>query len=62
MANHVVTASAHRADSFESCAFIMDYLKTRAPFWTKERSGEGERWVASRDSDDAAARRWRETT
>jgi molybdopterin synthase catalytic subunit len=55
----VVTASAHRQAAFEAAAFLMDYLKTRAPFWKKERTGEGEeRWVDARDSDDAAAKRW----
>ncbi len=55
----VVTASAHRQAAFEAAAFLMDYLKTRAPFWKKELTREGEeRWVDSRDSDDAAAKRW----
>lgn len=56
----VVTASAHRRDAFDACEFIMDYLKTRAPFWKKESTPQGERWVASRISDEQAARRWRE--
>ena len=56
----VVTASAHRHDAFQACEFIMDYLKTRAPFWKKESTPRGERWVASRTSDEQAARRWRE--
>lgn len=54
----VGTASAHRQAAFEACAFVMDYLKTRAPFWKKEDTGEGPRWVEGRDSDQAAARRW----
>ena len=54
----VAVASAHRADAFAACEFIMDYLKTRAPFWKKERRAEGERWVEARASDDQAAERW----
>lgn len=54
----VVVASAHRGDAFAACEFIMDYLKTRAPFWKKERRPEGERWVEARSSDDQAAERW----
>ena len=54
----VVVASGHRRDAFEACEFIMDFLKTRAPFWKKERTGDGERWVAARASDDEAAERW----
>ena len=55
----VVTASAHRQAAFEAAAFLMDYLKTRAPFWKKELTPEGEqRWVEARDSDEAAAKRW----
>ena len=56
----VVVASGHRGDAFAACEFIMDYLKTRAPFWKKERTAEGARWVEARSSDDAAAERWRE--
>jgi molybdopterin synthase catalytic subunit len=55
----VVVTSAHRGDAFAACEFIMDYLKTRAPFWKKEQSGEGARWVEARASDDIAAERWR---
>jgi molybdopterin synthase catalytic subunit len=55
----VVVASAHRGDAFAACEFIMDYLKTRAPFWKKERTPEGARWVEARASDDLAAERWR---
>jgi molybdopterin synthase catalytic subunit len=59
----VVTASAHRGTAFEAAAFLMDYLKTRAPFWKKERGPEGrERWVDARESDDRAAERWEERT
>ena len=54
----VVVASSHRGDAFAACEFIMDYLKTRAPFWKKESTPEGERWVEARASDDAAADRW----
>ncbi len=55
----VVVTSAHRGESFHACEFLMDYLKTRAPFWKKERTPEGARWVDARASDDAAADRWR---
>jgi len=55
----VGVASAHRGDAFAACEFIMDYLKTRAPFWKKEETPQGGRWVDARDSDDAAAERWR---
>lgn len=54
----VGTSSAHRQAAFDACAFIMDYLKTRAPFWKKERTLEGERWVEGRCSDQQAAQRW----
>lgn len=54
----VVALSAHREEALAACAFIMDYLKTRAPFWKKERTPAGERWVESRSSDDQAAGRW----
>lgn len=57
----VITASAHRQAAFESCEFLMDWLKTQAPFWKLEETGEGDRWVAARDSDDAAADRWNRT-
>ncbi len=57
----VATASPHRQAAFESCEFLMDYLKTRAPFWKKEDSGDGEKWVEARASDDIAADRWTET-
>lgn len=54
----VLVASAHRADAFAACAFLMDYLKTQAPFWKKESTPEGAHWVDARESDDAALRRW----
>ena len=54
----VVVASSHRGEAFAACEFIMDYLKTQAPFWKKEETPEGERWVEARASDDAAAARW----
>ncbi|QCO13812.1 molybdenum cofactor biosynthesis protein MoaE [Azospirillum brasilense] len=54
----VATASAHREAAFESCHFLIDWLKTRAPFWKMEATPDGERWVAAKDSDDAAAARW----
>lgn len=50
--------SAHRHDAFDACAFVMDYLKTQAPFWKKESTPSGERWVDARVSDDAALARW----
>ncbi len=55
----VAVASGHRGDAFSACEFIMDYLKTRAPFWKKEQTPEGERWVDARSADDAAAGRWK---
>lgn len=54
----VATTSAHRGDAFASCEFVMDYLKTQAPFWKKEKTTAGERWVDARESDDAALARW----
>lgn len=54
----VAVASAHRGDAFAACEFIMDYLKTRAPFWKKEDTAQGGRWVDARETDDAAAARW----
>ena len=56
----VAVAAAHRGDAFAACEFIMDFLKTRAPFWKKEQAPEGARWVEARSSDNAAAERWRE--
>ena len=55
----VAVASAHRGDAFAACEFIMDYLKTQAPFWKKEHRAEGQTWVEARASDDQAAERWR---
>ncbi len=55
----VGVASMHRGDAFAACEFIMDYLKTRAPFWKKEGTPQGERWLAARGSDEAAADRWK---
>ena len=57
----VAVASAHRGDAFAACEFIMDYLKTQAPFWKKEHRPEGTSWVEARTSDEAAAKRWRGT-
>lgn len=54
----VLVASGHRGDAFSACEFVMDYLKTRAPFWKKESTPEGERWVDARESDESAAARW----
>jgi molybdopterin synthase catalytic subunit len=54
----VATTAMHRAAAFESCAFVMDYLKTQAPFWKKEQTGQGERWVDARETDDTALARW----
>ncbi|WP_435531684.1 molybdenum cofactor biosynthesis protein MoaE [Ramlibacter cellulosilyticus] len=54
----VAVTSAHRGESFQACEFLMDYLKTQAPFWKKESTPEGERWVDARVADDAALRRW----
>ncbi len=55
----VVTAAAHRRAAFEAAEFLMDYLKTRAPFWKRELRASGEHWVEARDSDDEAAARWK---
>lgn len=57
----VIVASRHRAEAFAACEFLMDALKTRAPFWKKEETSQGERWVEARESDHAAADRWRES-
>ena len=54
----VATASRHRKDAFDAAEFLMDYLKSRAPFWKKERSRDGESWVAAKDSDEDALTRW----
>jgi len=57
----VIVTSAHRGDAFAACEFLMDYLKTRAPFWKKEEIPGASRWVEARASDDAAAARWDDT-
>ena len=54
----VVVTGAHRGEAFAACEFVMDYLKTRAPFWKKEQTPDGERWVEARASDDEKAARW----
>jgi molybdopterin synthase catalytic subunit len=56
----VAVASAHRGDAFAACEFIMDYLKTRAPFWKKEHRAGGATWVEARAADDDAAERWQQ--
>ena len=56
----VAVASAHRHAALEACQFLIDWLKTEAPFWKREEGAEGARWVAARDTDDAAAARWRD--
>jgi molybdopterin synthase catalytic subunit len=55
----VAVAGAHRGEAFAACEFIMDYLKTRAPFWKREETPQGARWVEARASDDDAAGRWK---
>ena len=55
----VVVASAHRGDAFAACEFLMDYLKTQAPFWKKEQTPEGARWVEAKAADEKAAERWK---
>ena len=57
----VITASAHREAAFEACHFLIDWLKTKAPFWKLEENEAGANWVAAKDSDDAAAARWEKT-
>jgi molybdopterin synthase catalytic subunit len=54
----VATAARHRADAFAAAEFLMDYLKSRAPFWKKEIRSDGAGWVAARDEDENALRRW----
>jgi len=56
----VAVASRHRGDAFRGCEFVIDYLKNRAPFWKKERTADGERWVTARHSDRDAEARWEE--
>ena len=58
----VVTASAHRKAAIESCEFLIDWLKTRAPFWKLEETGAGAQWVTARESDDHAAARWEQAS
>lgn len=55
----VVVTGAHRSEAFAACEFIMDYLKTEAPFWKKEETPEGSRWVEAKASDDKACERWK---
>lgn len=57
----VAISSAHRQAAFSACEFVMDYLKTQAPFWKKETNSEGERWVEAKDSDEQAQARWQST-
>lgn len=57
----VAISSAHRQAAFSACEFVMDYLKTQAPFWKKETNSEGERWVEAKDSDTQAQARWQST-
>jgi molybdopterin synthase catalytic subunit len=54
----VAVTSAHRGQAFQACEFLMDYLKTQAPFWKKESTDQGSHWVDARSSDDAALQRW----
>ncbi|MDP2830084.1 MAG: molybdopterin synthase catalytic subunit MoaE [Sulfuricellaceae bacterium] len=54
----VAVTSVHRGEAFTACEFVMDYLKTRAPFWKREQTQEGARWVDARQGDDLAAKRW----
>jgi len=54
----VAVTSAHRHEAFQACEFLMDYLKTQAPFWKKESTADGARWVDARQADDAALARW----
>ena len=54
----VAVTSSHRVESFRACEFLMDYLKTQAPFWKKEQTPDGARWVDARVADDAALQRW----
>jgi molybdopterin synthase catalytic subunit len=57
----VAAASAHRGEAFAACEFMMDYLKTEAPFWKKETTPEGQRWVDARVTDESAMRKWRKS-
>ena len=58
----VVTAASHRRAALDACAFLIDWLKTKAPFWKREETTEGPRWVAARAADDQAAERWRDAS
>ncbi len=58
----VAVTSAHRGEAFDACRFIIDYLKTEAPFWKKEQTPQGDRWVDARATDDEAAARWKQDT
>ncbi len=58
----VITAAAHRQDAFAAAEFLMDYLKTQAPFWKREIRRSGAQWVTARQSDDASTRRWQKTS
>jgi molybdopterin synthase catalytic subunit len=58
----VAVCTQHRHDAFEACAYAMDMLKTRAPFWKKEATGQGSHWVQAKDSDDAASAKWEKTS
>ena len=55
----VAVTGAHRGEAFDACRFVIDYLKTEAPFWKKEQTPEGGRWVDARTTDDEAAARWK---
>lgn len=54
----VAVAATHRGEAFQACEFVMDYLKTKAPFWKKEQTSAGSRWVDARETDEVAAKRW----
>ncbi|MFZ6719596.1 molybdopterin synthase catalytic subunit MoaE [Undibacterium sp. Ji49W] len=58
----VIVASRHRGEAFAACEFIMDYLKTQAPFWKKEQTPDGARWVDARETDDQALQKWMQGT
>ena len=58
----VVTAASHRRAALDACAFLIDWLKTKAPFWKREETAEGPRWVAARAADDRAAERWHDAS
>ena len=57
----VACAAAHREDALQACSFLIDWLKTKAPFWKKEDTAQGEKWVKAKESDDALAARWEES-